>query len=263
MLKKMLIVAAAALSGGSAFAATPGAAGTFEWSADSLMADQAPQSMAGNTLVSEADVGDADSFAREKTYLGVSQTLPVVIQSDCTGWDPADGACIVPNAAPAATSVDEPGMGSIDLPGNATETLLCFTATQFATWIWHNTTVAQSTGEMNLFLTVQIENDVLLGLDDANGVPFNGTLFPIPTPIIVSSHQHTLPPGASELQRERTTRSCTGGLVSARTLRAQGLTEAQVKGFFKEPMTVIFGIQGTVQLVDFGSFSVGVRLYGD
>ncbi len=116
---------------------------------------------------------------------------------------------------------------------------------------------------MALSITVQIENDALLGLNDINGNPFNGTVFPAPAPIVVSTQQETLPPGAFELERERVTRSCTGGLVNARNLRAQGLTDAQVKDFFKEPMRITFGVSGNVALVDTALFSGGIRIYGD
>jgi hypothetical protein len=140
---------------------------------------------------------------------------------------------------------------------------MCFTVTQFSTWIWYNPTAAQATGDMSLYTTVQIENDALLGLSDPNGNPFNGKLFLQPNGIIVSTQQSSLAPGAFELQRERTTRSCTGGFVSARSLDALGLTKAQIKNFFATPMTVRFGTQGNVSLVDYAQFFAGIRLYGD
>jgi len=122
---------------------------------------------------------------------------------------------------------------------------------------------------MGLYLTVQVENDALNGLNDIDGNPFNGSLFldnagvPTPAGILVSTSQHTLPDGAFELQRERTTRSCTGGIVSARLLRAHGLTDAQVKDFFKEPMTVSFGVRGSVSMTELVHYFGGIRIYGD
>ena len=218
--------------------------------------------------VTEDQVGDVDSFGRDKTYLGVAQTIPVIIQEDCTGADP-DEVCIEHSVAPASTSVDEEELGAIELPGRASNSLLCFTFTQFSTWFWSNFTGSTQTGDMSLFLTVQIENEALNGLNDGNGNPFNGFLFldgagvPTPTGIIVSTSQTTLPDGAFELQRERITRSCTGGLVSARLLRAEGLTENQIKDFFKEPMTVSFGVRGSVRMTELALFFGGIRIYGD
>lgn len=213
--------------------------------------------------VTEEEVGDVESFGRSKIYLGVEQTLPVIIQSDCTGFDPAGGVCVEPNAAPAATLVDEFNLGTIELPAGASNSLLCFTFTQFSFWLWNNPTASTATARMALRPTVQIENDVLIGLNDINGNPFNGTLFPDPSPITVFTLEQSLPSGAFEQQSQTVTRSCTGGLVSARSLAAQGLTESQIKDFFKEPMTITFGAIGSVSLIEFGQFFVGVRLYGD
>ncbi len=223
---------------------------------------------AGEAAVTEDQVGDADSFGRDKIYLGVSQTTPVVVQADCTG-SPPEEVCIEHLPAPATTSVDEFDLGMIELPDRASNSLLCFTFTQFSTWLWGNTTGSTQTGSMGLLLTVQIENDVLNGLTNSDGFPFNGSLFldntgaPFPEGILVSTRQNTLPDGAFEIQRERTTRSCTGGLVSARSLRAEGLTDAQIKDFFKEPMTVRFGVRGTVRMTEVAIFFGGIRIYGD
>ncbi len=216
----------------------------------------------------EEEVGDADSFGRNKTYLGVAQTNPVIIQADCSAAGPND-ICIEHAVPPAGTSVDETDLGMIELPQKASNSILCFSFTQFSTWLWGNSTGSTQTGNMALFLTVQIENDVLNGLNDANGNPFNGSLFldnagvPTPAGIVVSTSQNTLPVGAFELQRERTTRSCTGGIVSVNALEAQGLTDKQIKDFFKEPMTVSFGVRGNVSMTEFVSFFGGIRIYGD
>jgi hypothetical protein len=224
--------------------------------------------MAGGAGLTEEEVGDVDSFGRDKTYLGVAQTTRVIIQADCSAAGP-DEICIEHAVPPASTLVDEEGLGMIELPGKASNSLLCFTFTQFSTWYWGNSTGSTQTGNMGLFLTVQVENDALIGLNDIDGNPFNGSLFldsagvPTPSGILVSTSQHTLPAGAFELQRERTTRSCTGGIVSARLLRAHGLTEAQVKDFFNEPMTVSFGVRGSVSMTELVQFFGGIRVYGD
>ncbi|NND44910.1 MAG: hypothetical protein HKN58_06270 [Xanthomonadales bacterium] len=248
----------------SALAETSRALHPREANVDRLNAIKEVASMrAATSALTVEDVGDVDSFGRAKIYLGVEQTRGVTIQADCTGWDPASGPCIETAPAPGVTLVDEFDLGSISLPANATNSILCFTFTQFATWGWFNPTASTATARMALWATVQIENDALLGLNNANGVPFNGKLFVDPIPIIVSTHEHTLPAGAYEVQRERSTRSCTGGIVNTRTLAAEGLTDMQIKDFFKEPMTVTFGTEGSVSLVDFAVFSVGARLYGD
>lgn len=257
MLNKLLIVLAASLLSFSVYAEPP----EFEIGKGFDFRQEAQAAM--KAAVSEEDVGDPDSFARPVKYLGVVSTVPVNIQPDCTGFDPDSGVCVETSPAPAATNVDETDLGMIALPGKSTKSLLCFTATQFSTWIWNNSTAAQATANMGLYITVQIESEVLMGLVDSDGVPFNGSLFVNPTPIIVSTQQHTLPAGAVEIQRQRDTRSCTGGFVSASALETRGLTKNQIKKFFKKPMTVTFNVAGSVSLVDFAVFFSGIRLYGD
>jgi hypothetical protein len=51
--------------------------------------------------------------------------------------------------------------------------------------------------------------------------------------------------------------------VSKRSLVASGLSEMQAKQFFKQPMTITFGAQGSMRIVDFAGYFYGIRLYGD
>lgn len=224
---------------------------------------QARSAIQAASSVTVEDVGDVESFGLSKIYLGVEQTLPIIVQADCTGFDPAGGACIEPNPVPANTNIDEFDLGTIELPASATNSIMCFTFTQFSFWFWNNTSASTAVARMSLRPTVQIANDTLIGLSDGNGDPFNGTLFVDPAPITVFTLEQTLPSGAAELQSQTVTRSCTGGLVSARSLAGEGLTDSQIKDFFKEPMTITFGMQGSVSLVEFGQFFTGIRLYGD
>src|SRR5262245_63693870 len=53
------------------------------------------------------DVGDADSFGRNVTYLGLAQTLSVAVVDDCSTSDPTLERCIVANPAPAPTTFTE------------------------------------------------------------------------------------------------------------------------------------------------------------
>ena len=220
----------------------------------------APAATAGPT---EAEVGDVDSFGKTKIYLGVVQTKPLFVTSDCTGSDPASEVCVETNPAPAPTVIDEANVGTMVLPGKSSNSILCFTFTQFSTYFWSNSSAGPQTARMEVWPTVQIENSVLDGLVNANGVPFNGALFEEPIPILVNTSQGALSPGESELHRERFTRSCTGGLVNARALRAEGLTDAQIKDFFDEPMNITIGYGGQTAGVDDAIFFHGIRIYGD
>jgi len=213
--------------------------------------------------VTEETVGDPYSFGAKMVYLGVAQTLPVDLLDDCTGYDPEFGRCIEPNPAPASTSVNESDLGAIELPGKSTKTLICFTVTPFATWEWYNTTASQATAVMTLNTTVRIESDVLLdpSLVDPSGVPLNGV---IDLGISTFFQNRTMDPNERDAQRHRTTRACTGGIVNEGSLRdVYGLSDHQIKDFFKNPITVSFGVSGDVALTTYVNYFVGIRLYGD
>ena len=213
--------------------------------------------------VTEEDVGDVDSFKKNKIYLGVEQTQPVFIDTDCSAYGP-DDICYELDPVTRSVNVNESDLGSITLPKNSSKSLLCFTFTQFATWLWTNPTGGLVTGDMSMFTTVQIESEFLNGLTDADGNPFNGQLWPNPLPIVVAMHQDSLPDGAFEIERERVTRSCTAGLVNKRSLMARGLTDKQAKDFFKKKdITITFGTAGNASHTDIATYFNGIRIYGD
>ena len=213
--------------------------------------------------VTEADVGDPDSFGRAQTYLGVTQG-GVILQDDCTG-SPPEANCIELNAAPAFTNVDASDLAVINLPGKATNSILCFTFTPFASWNWFNGTGTQQIAQMFLRPSVRIESVVLEDpslIDPITGLPFNGVL--LDSTISTFLQNRTLDDGESDFQFRATTRSCTGGLVNKRTLSGvYGLSDAVIIEFFKQPITVSFGVRGSVSMVTAANYSVGVRLYGD
>ena len=214
--------------------------------------------------VTEESVGDPYSFGRAKTYLGVVQVHSVALRNDCTGYPP-EGNCVELLPAPAATTVDEMDLGTIELPGKATKSLLCFTFTPFANWQWTNDTGARQIAEMGLSPRVRIESEVLDDpslIDPNTGLPFNGVL--LDSTVSTFYQSRTIDPGEVDYQFNATTRSCTAGLVNVRFLRdSYGLSPKQIDQFFRHPITVTFGVWGRVSMVDSGSYSVGVRLYGD
>ena len=62
--------------------------------------------------VTEATVGDPDSFGSARTYLGLAQGR-VTLLPDCTGFPPDGGPCIELAPAPHATAVDETDLDSM------------------------------------------------------------------------------------------------------------------------------------------------------
>lgn len=213
----------------------------------------------------DGEVGDPYSFGRAKIYLGVAQTEVVAIQADCS-TSPADGGpCIETVAAPGLTLVDESDLASIELPEQATTSILCFTFTPISNWQWSNSTGSPQMGQMFLRPTVKIESEVLLNpalINPQTGLPFDGVL--LDSTISTFLRYRTLQDGEIDFQYHAATRACTGGLVNVRELSERyDLPAKVIERFFNEPITVSFGVRGSVSMVDFANFSVGVRLYGD
>ena len=214
--------------------------------------------------VTEETVGDPDSFGRAQTYLGLAQPV-VFLEPDCSVLPPDFAPCIDLAPAPAVTSVDETDLASIVLPGRATNSLICFTFTPFASWQWENATATPQVARMLLRPLLRVESPVLEDpslIHPGTGLPFDGVLFE--STVSTYLETRTLDPDESEQQYRATTRACTGGLVSTRVLRdGYGLSEAVIKDFFKNPITLSFGVRGNVAMVSSASYRVGIRLYGD
>jgi len=277
-MKWIALVAASAISLVSQSAgAAPPKSPTIEKSPDILPQRQlrkaasrasTPLLLAPNASAAAAptveDVGDPDSFGRNVTYLGMTQSLPIVVLDDCSTSDPEFERCILANPAPAPTSFNEAGLAAINLPARASKSLLCFSLTPFVNVQWQNglATPAQA----QFFATVQIiiDNDVLDDpalIDPTTGLPFGGVLS---LGLGTFADSHTLQAGESDFKSLQMSRSCIGGFVSKRSLiEAFGLSESQATQFFKKPMTLTFGARGTLALTTFADYFYGLRLYGD
>jgi hypothetical protein len=223
----------------------------------------------GAAGVTANDVGDADSFGRNVTWLGVAQTSQVILQADCTP-DPANplgpnDRCVTLAPAPGTTSFDETELAVIKLPAKATHSIVCHSLTPLETFQFNNTTgVSQPSAAFNATITVRVENEVLADpalIDPATGLPFGGS-FDVSLP----TYRENRSLAADERAQKQLilTRACIGGLVSRSALvQGEGLTDAQADAFFKKPITLHFGVRGNARLVDFALFTAGIRLYGD
>jgi hypothetical protein len=214
------------------------------------------------------EVGDPDSFGRDVIYLGNAQTANVALQSDCTPdpmFPPApNDRCIVLNAQPAATSFNEDGLATLQLPAESTKSLVCFALTPNHNFEFNNLTgVAQPNARYNARAVITIENEVLDDptlIDPNTGLPYGGKMT---LPLSTYSESRSIAAGEREQKSLFLSRHCIGGLVSKRSLVGSGLSETQAKQFFKKPMKFTFGASGTVQIVDFANYFYGIRLYGD
>lgn len=210
------------------------------------------------------DVGDADSFGRNVTYLGLAQTLSVAVVDDCSTSDPTLERCIVANPAPAPTSFNEANLAAINLPAKATKSLMCFALTPIVQVQWENNLATPSTARFTGRALISIDNDVLDDptlIDPDTGLPFGGVLS-----LSLSTYNdlHTLQPGEIDFKTLQLSRSCIAGIISKRVLvDTYGLSDAQATQFFKKPMTITFGASGTFGLTSFANYLYGIRLYGD
>ena len=186
--------------------------------------------LAAAAAVTDADVGDADSFGKNVIYLGLGQTLPIILTDDCTGSDPATERCIVQQPAPLITNFDEDGLGVMTLPAKATKTLMCFTLTPFINVAWNNATATQQIARFNATAVITIDNQVLNDpalIDPTTGAPFNGSL---EVGLSTWRNTHSIASGAFENEASQQSRGCIAGIVSRRQLvETYGLTDYRVQ----------------------------------
>jgi hypothetical protein len=214
------------------------------------------------------EVGDPDSFGRDVIYLGSAQSSNIALQDDCTP-DPSappgpNDRCIVLAAQPAATSWNEDGLVTLQLPADSTKSLVCFALTPSVNYEFNNFTgVLQPNARFTGRAVITIENEVLNDptlIDPNTGLPYGGRMT---LTLSTWSESRSLAAGEREQKSMFLSRHCIGGLVSKRSLVGGGLSETQAKQFFKKPMKFTFGSSGIVQLVDFANYFYGIRLYGD
>jgi hypothetical protein len=212
---------------------------------------------------SAADVGDADSFGRTLQWLGLAD-MTVALAADCTGTV-APAVCQVLAPAPAVTTFDFEDVSHITLPKNATNSLLCYWVSPWLQVTYSNTTANTVVARLYVTPTLTIENSVLdtPGLiDPTTGVAFGGKLL---TGMTSSQRfQVPLPAGITISESKRDSAVCIAGFLSRSTLmETYGLTDAQVKAFFKQPTTVHLNLHGVSQYVSDASLYFGLRIIGD
>jgi hypothetical protein len=212
------------------------------------------------------EVGDPDSFGRNVIYLGLRQTSSVVLRTSCNPPlpVPATTRCITLNSQPLQTDFNEQELGSIELPSGATRSLLCFALTPMFSFQFNNLTSARQPDAR--FLTravITIKNEVLNDptlVDPSTGQPFNGLLI---LRLVTYEESRSIDAGERASKSMSLSRGCLAGFVSRQALLYYGLSETQADQFFAVPMTLTFGVLGSVKLVDEASYHYGVRLYGD
>lgn len=210
------------------------------------------------------EVGDADSFGRDVTYLGVATSDPIYFKADCTAEIAAGFECTPPLPAPAVTQFAYTDLDSIQLPARASNSLLCFAMTPLVNRRFRNDLPNAQTAALITSATLTIESPVLDNaalINPQTGLPFGGKL-----DIVIGTHNESrrLAPGDFDNEVKQLSRACQGALISKRALMGGfGLTQSQANSVFNNRMTVRLGVNGTMSLVNSLVHMVGIRLYGD
>ncbi len=207
------------------------------------------------------DVGDPDSFGRSVQWLGLADG-EVDLLDDCTG---DTFACQPLVAPPGETDFSFTDLGHIALPARAAHSLLCYWFSPFLTIGYGNDSGAPVVARLSYTPTVTIENPELDDpslIDPTTGQPFNGQLLTGMT----SSERFEVPlPTATHVtERSRDSAVCIAGLISRNTLvETYGLTDAQARDFFRQPMTLRLNVDGSAAFVDSATLYFGWRITGD
>jgi hypothetical protein len=225
---------------------------------------------AGPTGPTADQVGDADTFGHAVIWDGLLSTGTINFTSDCTPQpgDPPPGPndrCVQLNAAPAFTGFDLPNIGQLYLPAKASHNILCHWTSANGVYSLYNGTGVNANARITLSPYLRIQSSVLNDpslIDPTTGLPFNGWLETAPGTTL--SDGETLAPGARKTERMNYSRVCIAGAISRQGLiQGYGLTNAQVDAFFKNPITVQFGLRGSATYVDFANMIYAVRIMGD
>lgn len=213
--------------------------------------------------VTVEEVGDADSFGRNVKWLGLMSGY-VALSTDCTPapGDPVDPNCVTLNAAPAFTPYNLADLAVVTLPGRSTHSLICHWQTPIISVAYSNATGARQPYRFQALASYRIESEVLQGLNDPNsGDPYNGA---IELALGSINDAGYLEDGDFFTRQYTQSRTCIAGLVSKRALIDQyGLTEAQARRFFREPVTIRMAIRGNARMVEAANINFGTRFTGD
>ena len=213
-----------------------------------------------SSAVTEADVGDSDSFGRSLLWLGLTD-MSVDLSSDCTG----DPACQVLASALALTTFSFQDLNHIALPAKAANSLLCYWLSPLLTVTYSNPTAAPVVARLTVNPTLTVENPVLAApglIDPTTGLPFGGKLLTAMTSL--QSFQVPVPAGLTFTERKRDSAVCIAGFLSRKSLvETYGLTSAQASDFFKNPTTVRLNLSGSAQYVSDAALYFGFRIIGD
>jgi hypothetical protein len=210
-------------------------------------------------------VGEADSFGRDSTFLGL-MAGHVVLSATCPRANPFPGErCQTITTNSAATRFDFQNIAEMRLPAASANALVCQWLTPVISINYRNGTSVRAAGTFHYVPSVTIINPMLDDpalINPLTGQPFNGRLT-----TGLSAHERLsmpLEPGFAISEHTRKSTVCVAGMVSrSRLIQVFGFSEAQADRFLASPMTLQLNASGFSQYADLVVLSLNMRLMGD
>lgn len=213
---------------------------------------------------------DPDSFGRSLTYLGLAQTANVWFSPDCNSNPvaPPDVCVEVPTTVLGpngdnGTSFAVSDLGSMVIPGGSTHSLIwpVMIGRYYLGFVNppSNMTGIRATAMVNLDITIESEvlNDPSI-TDQTTGLPANGK-FVVSLPFPHGIDQ--MPVQFLNL-RERADGAGIGSFALGFLRDSLGLNKKQLADLLKHPITLRFGLSGTVRNAQ-GYVMAAIRVMGD
>jgi hypothetical protein len=215
--------------------------------------------------VTHDTVGEADSFGRDSTYLGLMSGY-AVLSPTCPRANPYPGEkCQVISSNTGYTTFNFENIDQITLPAASLNSLMCQWLTPIIDINYRNGGSVRAAGTYAYTPTLTILNPVLNDpslINPLTGQAFNGKL----STGLSSNERLTVPlePGFAISERTRKSSVCIAGALSrSRLIQVYGLSEAQADRFLASPTTVQLNVSGYSQHVDFSWLALSMRLMGD
>lgn len=215
--------------------------------------------------VTHGQVGEADTFGRATTYLGMLGNQ-VVLSPQCPRPNGYPGElCQAVTDTGAWTRFSFDNIASIQLPPAATHSMLCHWLTPIIDVTYFNNSQVPAMGRFWYTPTVTFRNPVLDDpalINPLTGQPFGGVLNSGLSS--VERQGETLLPGISYNMRDRKSTVCIAGMLTrSRLIQVYGFSEAQADRFLASPMTVQLNVSGWSQHVQTAFLSLNMRIMGD
>jgi hypothetical protein len=230
--------------------------------------------LAGNLRaapITEADVGDADTFGHNAQYMGVASgfvqlmaACPAPTPTPTPPFNPNDSQCFNLAPAPATTAFSAVDVARIKLPKKATRNIIYPVVNLFLNFQLQNTSGSpQPSCFLNFTSHLTIESDALNDpsiIDPGTGLPAAGK-FTFQFPYIFRDDR-SMQNGDRARRREVLVRVGNAG-INRQFLIANGLTDAQVTDLFKSAITIRMNIEGSAKFVTDANITCNMRLFGD